>query len=200
MLKKEREITELHNQFNNTVAESTNRECKLKTELDVVKQQLTKSLEHAEKDKLALKTEQQQTIACLAKKHEEEITSLQNFLSNERDSVVQLELQRIKDENESLKLETVRNETGLQNKLSDLSAQLVNAKDELVLSQQRERNLEDEIHRIRKQCQEADGLLEREKDISAELQQKLKVAEKDTSELMETREIQNEELRKMSCK
>ncbi len=190
----------MENKLNNAVIEFGNKECELKTELDNLKQQKITILKHVEKDMLALKTEHEHNIDNLTKKHEEEIASLKNFLSTERDSILQLELERMKDKCKKVELEVIAKETSLQDKLSNLSAQLIDTKDILAISQQRERNLEDEVNRIRKQSQETIDLLDRERANCIELQEKLRVVEKDMSSLTGTQEIQDEELKKISCK
>ena len=195
IITKEKEATELQKRLNDSLNEHRKSELKMKREIENLKKQNEEALEEFQQELKSLKMSHESSLNELLKEHECELESLKDFLSNQRDSALQTELQRMEEKNKALEEKMSLNQSGLLDKVSDLSAKLKKAKDELVLSQQRERDMEGKMEEKSTKEQEYKALLEKERWAVSELEQKLKDSQVNLSLLAQQQEIQNKQLK-----
>ena len=197
---KEKECSSLQEQLSVAADEHCSKESSSMKEIDLLKQQNQTVSEDFKRNLQALKTDYEHEVAQLTKKHKEEMKSLQDFIANERDSATQFQLQQMEDKYKLLETQAASKEASLQDKLSCLSAELKQTRDELAISQQRERQLEIQLKEKTSHSQEDKDLLAREKELVLELQQKMKFLEEELLLMKEARESQNDELKKIAGK
>ena len=143
-------------------------------------------------------TEHELYISSLHEKHSAELNSLKSSMKIEKDSFLQTELKEWDKKFENLQKEFLSKESGLSHQISNLSSELSKTKDQLVLTQQRERELERQVLESEKEEVTLRGRLEEKEAEIGEMERKLKLLNNQCSIISGRCDQQSQEMKKMA--
>ncbi len=192
---KDKKCSELHKQLKESEQEVGSIESALNKEIETLKHQNQITSENFKQQLQSLEESHKQTLTHTADRHNEEIKTLQDHLLNEKDAAAQAKLQMAEEKYKSLEIQLSSHQSGMQGRLSMLSVELAKTKDELAISQQKERDLINTLNEKAKLNQDDKALLVKEQKRVLDFQRKLNALQKDFSVLEETCDTQNEEMK-----
>ena len=192
---KDNKCSELHKELKESKQHAGSIESTLNKEIETLKHQHQVTTENFKQQLQSLEESHKQALTHTKDRHCEEIKTLQDRLLNQKDAAAQAKLQMVEEKYKSLEMQLSSHQSGMQGRLSTLSAELVKTKDELAISQQKERDLIKRLNEKAKLNEDDKTLLVKEQERVLDFQRKLNALQKDFSALEETCDTQNEEIK-----
>lgn len=158
----------------------------------------SQSIKKLQREIETLKEGHQVQLAELEQKQKNELSRVKDLLSNEQSSMLESEAKKYEEQQKMLEVDFAKKEMALQQRVSQLSLELCQVKDQLALVEQKGRELEGELGEDRKIKEEFKKRLTEKEEETMRLGEEVTTAQLELSIAQEKYAQQKESLMKMS--